>query len=285
MTPHSAVPTIDALRDKRGRFSMLAIDQRESMRQMIARAAGRDSASDDELVAFKLAVSRTLSPYASATLLDHTYGSLAAEASVCPVILAADILHQDVPGGPVTRAELDPVVDAALVEQVGAIALKMLVPWLPDKRDAAVSLSAQFMDLCRSLGMLGIVEGVVRPADIATWSHAKLNDALVTAAQDLAPTLPDLYKAEVPQFGVGDPISIVETARRITESVDCPWVVLSSGVTADNFPAAVKLSIEGGASGFLAGRAIWADAIAAPNPEAFLASESSVRLQRIASAE
>lgn len=285
MTIDSAVPTIDALRDKRGRFSMLAVDHRESMRQMIARATNRNLVGDSELVDFKVAVSRALTPFASATLFDYTYGRPAAKASKCPVILAADILHQDVPGGPVTRADVDLNVDADLVAEMGASALKMLVPWLPEKRAEAISLSAQFMGLCRSLDVLGIVEGVVRPADITMWSPAQLNEAIVTAAQDLAPTRPDLYKAEAPQFGVGDPVTIVDTARRITESIDCPWVVLSSGVTAVNFPNAVRMSIQGGASGFLAGRAIWADAITSTDPEAFLSSESVRRLQQLASAE
>jgi sulfofructosephosphate aldolase len=281
MTSELASVSIDAFRGKSGKFAMLAIDQRESLRQMLARASAIPSVPDEALESFKIQASSALTPFASGVLLDRSYGLEAARASHAPVILAADLLYQDVPGGPVTRAELDEGVDSAVITLFNASALKMLVPWLPDQRDLAIDLSARFMDLCRRLGTLGIVEGVVRPADFESWPMEAKNDALVTAARDLAGTRPDLYKAEVPQFGLGEREGIVSTARRITESLECPWVVLSSGVPADIYPSAVAASIQGGASGFLAGRAIWADAITAPDTSEFLKNESARRLQEL----
>jgi sulfofructosephosphate aldolase len=282
MTGTARVAAIDSFRDSRGNFSMLAIDQRESLRSMLGRAVPERRIEDSELVAFKVEASRVLTPFASGVLLDRQYGQSAAAAAKCPLILAADILHADYVGGPVTRAELDTDITAEVVERFGATALKMLVPWLPDSRDAAIDLSAAFMDLCRALGLPGIVEGVVRPVDFDTWSDADKNDALVQAAVDLATTNPDLYKAEVPLFGIGESAVIVETAQRITESVDCPWVVLSSGVRAQDFANAVALSMAGGARGFLAGRAVWADATVAPNPVEYMRTVSATRLQELA---
>jgi sulfofructosephosphate aldolase len=284
MTERTPAVTIDQFRDAWGNFSMLAIDQRESLRQMLAKAAGSETVADEELVRFKVAVIRTLSPLASAALIDRSYGLEAARISECPIILAADNLFQEVPGGPVNRAEIDPGVNDEVIAEFGASALKMLVPWLPDRRDAAIELTEQFMDLCRRTGMLGIVEGVVRPADFGSWSDAEKNDALVDAATDLGRTKPDLYKAEVPLFGAGDRDAIVATAQRITDRVECPWVVLSSGVPAARFAEAVAMSRAGGASGFLAGRAIWMDAIPAENPQAFLETVSAERLRSLASA-
>ena len=284
MTVHTPAPTLDLLRDDRGNFSMLAIDQRESLRQMIATAAGLDTVPDAELVAFKKAVISTLSPFASAALIDHDYGYEAAKLSECPIILAADILSQRKPGGPVNRAVIDPAVNEDVIGRFGAHALKMLVPWQPDERDEAIELSASFMELCRATNTLGVVEGVVRPEGFASWSDADKNDALVEAARDLGTTKPDLYKAEVPLFGAGERDVIVSTARRITEAIDCPWVVLSSGVPPERFPEAVALSREGGASGFLAGRAIWIDAIPAPDTQVFLETTSAERLRSLAAA-
>jgi sulfofructosephosphate aldolase len=282
MTNSARVGSIDSLRDSRGNFSMLALDQRESLRAMLGRAAPGRRIEDSELVTFKVAAAEALTPYASGVLLDRSYGAAAAAAACCPLILAADILHADVVGGPVTRAELDRGVTAGVVADFGTSALKMLVPWLPDSRESAIALSAEFMDLCRSLGVLGIVEGVVRPVGFDNWPEGHKNDAFVEAAQDLGSTKPDLYKAEVPLFGVGDAEEIIETARRITESVDCPWVVLSSGVHADSFANAVAMSMAGGASGFLAGRAVWADATIADNPVDFLRTVSATRLEQLA---
>jgi sulfofructosephosphate aldolase len=274
--------TIDDLRDPRGRFSMLAIDQRGSLRTMLAQGADPDGVSDEQLVAFKVDVARSLSGHASAMLVDRDYGHEAALAATCPVILAADVLSSSVPGGPVDSAELDLEVTADLAREYRAAALKQLVPWTPGTRDAAVDLSARFMELCRAAGLPGIVEGVVRPADIADWSDADRDEAIVTAARDLGGVAPDLYKGEVPSYGRGDLAGITAVAARVTAVLDCPWVVLSSGVTADDFPAAVQACQAGGADGFLAGRAIWADAVTAADPAEFLRTVSAARLRRMA---
>lgn len=274
--------TIDALRDSRDAFSMLAIDQRGSLRAMLAAAQDVDTVLDQEIIDFKIAVSRFLTPAASAVLIDREFGTEAAKIAQCPVILAADILSASVPGGAVDTAEIDDELTPEVIADFGAAALKMLVPWTPDTRDAAIDLSARFMELCRQVDLPGIVEGVVRPADIAEWSNERRNDALVTATQDLAQTKPDLYKAEIPSYGVGPAAVITATAQRITDSLECPWVVLSSGVTADLFPSAVAASRAGGADGFLAGRAIWADAITAEDTIEFLKAVSVSRLKGLA---
>lgn len=276
-TPTTA--SLDRLKDETGSFSMLAIDQRESLRTMMG-ATSSAPVTDQDLVNFKTAASKALTPFASAVLLDRQYGLEAAAASSAPLILAADILHQ-VPGGPVTDASLDTDLTVDMIHQVDAAALKMLVPWLPDARQKAIDLAAAFMDLCQAAGVPGIVEGVVRPEDIAQWSDAARDEAIVQAAADLSAVHPDLYKAEVPSYGRGDLANITAMSREITKVLDCPWVVLSSGVHANDFPPAVKACREGGAGGFLAGRAVWADAFAAPNAEEFLITEGAARLQRI----
>ena len=275
---------LDRLRGRTGRFSMLAIDQRESLRQMLS-AHAPAPVGDAALVTFKQLVVDILGAHASAVLIDRQYGGPAAAASTRPVILAADLLSQSVPGGPVNVAELDEEITPEFAGTFGAAALKMLVPWAPDRRDEAIDLSARFMDLCRRAGLPGIVEGVVRPEDIASWNNRDRDAALVEAARDLATTKPDLYKAEVPSYGTGDAGVITQIASAITSSVDCPWVVLSSGVTAERFPGAVQACIAGGAQGFLAGRAIWADATTAADPRAFLEDESVRRLSRLSNGE
>lgn len=49
-----------------------------------------------------------------------------------------------------------------------------------------------------------------------------------------------------------------------------PWVILSSGVDADIFGRAVSIAMKGGASGFLAGRAVWASVVGAQDPQTML---------------
>jgi sulfofructosephosphate aldolase len=121
--------------------------------------------------------------------------------------------------------------------------------------------------------LLAIVEGVVRRDD---------DDLLLEAARELSAVGPDVYKAEVPGFGKA---TLEETARRceaISNAITIPWVVLSAGVALDDFPRAVEAACRGGASGFLAGRAIWSDAVDAPDARAALRDRAVPRLERLA---
>jgi sulfofructosephosphate aldolase len=59
-------------------------------------------------------------------------------------------------------------------------------------------------------------------------------------------------------------------------------VVLSNGVARDDFPRAVELACRGGASGTLAGRALWTPALETDNPAAVLATTCRDRLALIA---
>ena len=132
--PPVRAPGLRALARANGTFTMLAIDQRESLRTLLV--AGGHPASDADLSAFKVDVARTLSPVASAMLIDRDYGldavrAAGAVAPSCGLIVAVDRLIQQ-PGGPLEWSELDrPALTEALAE-AGAVALKFLVVWRPD---------------------------------------------------------------------------------------------------------------------------------------------------------
>jgi len=272
---------IDVFRDSHGLFTMVAVDQRESLRHMLSTGRGQHIVGDDELTAFKAAVIEAISRTASGVLLDRDFGLSAAERSSCPVILAADVLSSSEPGGPVDIAVLDEEVTTNTVERFGAAALKFLLPWHPARRSQAIDLAHAFMVRCRDLGLPGVLEGVVRPRQDDTVSREGFAEALVTAAADLSETEPDLYKTEVVYSGDDDRDLATATAMAITEKLSCPWVVLSSGVSGENFPTAAAAAVDGGASGFLAGRAVWSEATKASDPVAYLSAHAGPNLQAI----
>jgi sulfofructosephosphate aldolase len=272
---------IDVFRDSHGLFTMVAVDQRESLRHMLSTGRGHHVVGDNELTAFKAAVIQAISRTASGVLLDRDFGLSAAKRSACPVILAADVLSSSEPGGPVDIAVLDEEVTADTVERFGAAALKFLLPWHPARRSQAVDLAHAFMDRCRDLGLPGVLEGVVRPREDRTVSREGFAEALVTAAADLSEALPDLYKTEVVYTDDDDRDLTTTTATAITEKLSCPWVVLSSGVSGEHFPAAAAAAVGGGASGFLAGRAVWSEATKAADPVAYLRAHAAPNLQAI----
>ncbi|HEY3523669.1 MAG TPA: hypothetical protein VGK63_08190 [Candidatus Limnocylindrales bacterium] len=262
-------PDLDALARPSGTFAMLALDQRESLRTIVAERTRRnvDAVTDDELRAFKVAAARELTPFASAVLLDADFGldpvlDAHALAAGCGLIVAADALVQ-APGGPVEETDLDDRVTAALAGGAGAAALKLLVLWRADEAAGVVDLARRFVSRCRSAGLLAVLEPVVRPPRQGSTDAESFDReaAILDAAEALGSLGADLYKAEVPFRGRGEAAAITAGCRELGERIRGPWVVLSQGVDLDAFPLAVEAACRGGASGFLAGRAIWTDSI------------------------
>ncbi|HET7028001.1 MAG TPA: hypothetical protein VFI28_09950, partial [Candidatus Limnocylindrales bacterium] len=216
------------------------------------------------LRSFKVDVARVVTPVASAVLLDVDFGLdpvLAAGVldPRCGLIVAADALTQE-PGAAVEDTALDERIRPDEVRAAGAVALKLLVLWRGGAGGAAVvDLARRFVDRCRHAGLLSVLEPVTRPAgDPDGWDR---EPAILEAAEALGSLGADLYKAEVPLHGRGDPDAITVACDAIGKRVAGPWVVLSQGVEPDDFPTAVEAACRGGASGFLAGRAVWTDSI------------------------
>ncbi|WP_433165081.1 aldolase [Kribbella sp. CA-247076] len=264
-------PTLDALAYPDGTFAMVAMDQRESLRTMLADHGRPDD--PEAITAFKAAVAEHLAPLASGFLIDKGY-----DAPPRPGwILAADALTQE-RGGPVTDTHLDESVDPDAAREAGAVALKLLVIWKrDDQQQRRVEMAAEFVRRCADAGLLSVLEPVAQPA-----AGEDLDAAIVEAAEVLGQVRPDLYKAQVPSRGLGDPDQIIKTCEQLTATLHGPWVVLSNGVARDDFPRAVELACRGGASGTLAGRALWTPALETPTPTESLTTTCRSRLKLIA---
>jgi sulfofructosephosphate aldolase len=271
--------TLDALARESGTFLMVAMDQRESLRTMLAQH--HDNVDDERMVRFKLAVARELGPYASGFLIDRRYGydEIVRDQLLppsCGLILAADALEQP-PDGIVEDTDLDTGVDADAARANGVVALKLLIIWRDDdQRARRVDTARRFVGLALSHGLLSVLEPVVRGPE-----GFDREAAIVEAAGELSVVGCDLYKCEVPTHGAGEPDEITEWCRRIDAAVPCPWVVLSQGVDPERYPTAVEAACRGGASGMLAGRAVWTATLAADDPTQLLREHSVPRLQQL----
>jgi sulfofructosephosphate aldolase len=265
---------------------MLALDQRESLRAMYSRSHDGNFVGDDELRDFKKLGVAVLSPYSSAVLLDRPFGLESARpagiAETCGLIVAVDVLHQ-IPGQAITHVTFDELVTPALLREVGADAIKVLVLW---HRNSGASERAELAEraiaLAHEAGVASLVEGIVRPDSGESWSSpAERHDAILACAQELVGFSPDIYKAEVPGYLPGDVSQVAAASAQMTSIVGGDWVVLSNGVERSSFEAAVTEAMRGGASGFLAGRAIWADAVADADISGALHGRSIERLKRL----
>lgn len=256
-----------------GAFAMMAVDARKPMREMFEDAGLDPSAAS--IASFKESVARSLGSEVSAVLCDLDSGADAArlvrdQLSGTGLILAVDTFPDVPEGDPFTE------VDEALLPVAAAFgrvsALKLYVYWSPnggeEHRRREVT---RFIQFCRDQGLLSLVEGVSTvPGDDPAF-----NASLVSAAREFGAMKPDVYKTQVPFMGQASPEAIRDVAAEITGSLACPWVVLSKGVPGESFSTAVRASCEGGASGFLAGRAFWKEALTASDQTAWLGDRHS----------
>ena len=268
-----------------GALAMVAVDQREALRGMFA-AHQSTPVPDSQLTQFKVDVARELSPFASALLVDQEFGIDAiidqkALQGSCGLIAAADLLVGPA-GGAATDTAVDPDVDPIRMRDIGSVGLKFLVLWRSDESpDVRAQLVEDFNKLCFVSGLPSIIEIIVKPPTDTSRSFNR-EEELIIAAREAAAWKPDLYKAEVPFHGEGDLSLVTKNAERISEAIGSPWVVLSNGVKQPFFNEAVKACAMGGATGFLAGRAVWADIVGSADIPKALREVSIPRLEQLA---
>lgn len=287
---------LHSLTDEQGRFLMLAIDQRDSLRSGMAAAARTtaDRIGDEALTAVKGAIVKTLAPYASAVLIDPVYGYPQCVADLPPRVGLLLSLEETgyVPGGVSERERRTRLLEGWSVEQAqrtGADAVKLLLYYRPDgsqaMRQQQQQLVAEVGLACARAEMPFLLELVAYPlsegsADSLAYAQKKPELVIRSAEEFSKPEYGvDILKLEFPadlkwtgeyaggafdskarQSAYGT--TEVETfCRQLNSTAGIPWVILSAGVNIEEFLAQVDMATAAGASGFLCGRAIWKDAI------------------------
>jgi tagatose-1,6-bisphosphate aldolase len=270
-----------------GTFAVVAMDQRNTLKRMYA-AVGVQDPPQDELVGVKTDTVTALGSTASAFLLDPTYGIPALDGVPADVRESLGILVAAEPsdrgnynGEP--RTHRDPEQGAAWVAAQGGHALKFLVQLRADRpADGGPDLAAEALEVmreviedCRANGVPSVIENLVYTLPGEELGESARADAIIEAAVALDALQPDLLKLEYP----GGP----QACRRLATAISSPWAVLSAGVAFDEFTRVLEISCdEGGASGFIAGRAVWKETVGMTRPErqAYLRDEGKRRLDR-----
>ncbi len=86
---------------------------------------------------------------------------------------------------------------------------------------------------------------------------------MIKTARDITALPIDVLKAEFPadlRYKKDKP-ALIDLCRQLDMASRLPWVVLSAGVDFEAFCQVVEIACQGGASGFLGGRAIWQEAM------------------------
>jgi tagatose-1,6-bisphosphate aldolase len=258
--------SLDAIAGSDGRFAVLAMDQRATLRRMLV-AADQPSENAD-LSAFKIDIVRALAPLSSGVLLDADYGvGPVRAAGALPedvgLLVAAEPVDKDQWNGE-PRARVDPERGAAYVLANGGDALKFLVQWRPgrphrsgdpDLASEALTVVGNVVADCSRAGIPSVIEPLIaKLPDESPLSAEATAELVIESAAQMAGEQPDLLKLEWPGSAEG--------CRRVTEALGAvPWALLSAGVGFDDFVERVRIALDNGASGFIAGRAIWGEAV------------------------
>jgi len=262
---------LQQLASERGIMAMCALDHRGSLLKMLS-AGQSQGAGYQELVDFKLDLCRVVAPHATAILLDPIYG--AAQAIAAGVIprttgLLVSLEESGYSGEAEARVtNLLPEWDVKKIRKMGATAAKLLLYYRPDVDVASKQLDTvqKLATDCVAEDMPFVVEPVsyrVANKEASPEDFAKVKPKLVVETARQITALPiDVLKAEFPADleYEKDKARLSDLCHQLNEASQVSWVILSAGVNFELFYQEVELACRAGASGFLAGRALWQEA-------------------------
>jgi len=291
-------------------FTMLATDQRGSLKRML-NPEDPSSVTPEQLKEVKLALIKNLAgrysgSKASGVLVDPEYSYEREFLEKCMIRADVGLLMSAEKSGYGGQGEFAPQVSffngldaenaVASIKKRGASAVKLLIYYRPD------SPTAKHQEkMVKAIGEATVKYDIAFLLEVVVHSleggpHKKKNpkefakikpQLVIDSAKEL--TKPeygvDILKAEFPvdlRYSEELGQSPSEWCKALTEASQTPWVVLSAGVDFPLFKEQVLYASRNGASGFLAGRAIWKESVAMKNREEFLQTTGVERLNTIA---
>lgn len=278
-----------------GVFRMVAVDQRPPLFAALTRHDGRDPATlgFEEVARAKALLTRALAPEAGAILIDPVWTHACALTAIpgrTAILSTLEDYGFEAPDGE-RRSRLIDGWDVAKIKRAGAAGVKLLAWYRPDGSEGArahqEALVARVGEACRRHDLPFVLELLVYPlpgedAASAEYQARQPRRVLDSVRRFADPRFGvDLYKLQFPadlkhcrgfHGGAFDgrerpALFTIEDVRSFLRELDAaapaPWVLLSAGVGPAEFEADLGLAIEAGASGFLAGRAVWWQALEA----------------------
>ncbi|MBL8174293.1 MAG: tagatose 1,6-diphosphate aldolase [Bryobacterales bacterium] len=278
-----------ALSDARGVIAAAAMDQRGSLQKSIAAAKGVDpkSVTAEMMEEFKIAVTRVLTPHASAILLDPEFGIPATKvrSSNAGLLLAYELSGYD-NTQPGRLPDLLPHVSVKRIKDWGGDAVKILIYYTPFDDAAVNDIKHSFIERigaeCEYHQIPFFLEFIgydPKGGDEKGVEFAKIKPEIVKRSMEEF-SKPyynvDVLKVEVPinaNFVEGSSVYKGQKAQSMEEAKDLfracaevakkPFIYLSAGVSNDQFTESLRMAAEAGTdfSGVLCGRATWKEGI------------------------
>lgn len=268
--------------DEAGRFKMTAVDQRPPIINPIARHYGRAEAPYGDVARVKTLLIETLQDESSAMLLDPHYAVPCGVDLLSPrkglIVTLEDAVFRENGAGRFSTVIGDWSVGK--IKRMGGDAVKVLAWFRPDAGADAVGHQKDFLkrigEDCRRFDLPFLLELLVYPlahdahktGDYIEMSGKKADDVLRSVEEFAHDDYGvDVFKLESPinaddAPGVGNEgwEDVQQVFDEMGRLAGRPWVMLSAGAGKEAFRNVLSHAYRAGASGYLAGRAIWLDA-------------------------
>jgi tagatose 1,6-diphosphate aldolase len=227
----------------------------------------------------KLDLIRAIASEVSAFLLDPRFALaqvIAAGGLPASVGLMSSIEDEGYYGSMSRMTKLRAGWGTRKIKLIGADVCKLLWFFRPDSSTADFQRGVlkRLVAECAALSLPLVVEPIWYPTPDEDptdpeWKARRL-EGIIESAHEADSYGVDMLKVEFPgdvssDEGQGKALVACE---RLDEGINVPWVILSAGVTYDSFKKQVEIACKGGASGYLAGRSIWRDAVSTHDPKA-----------------
>lgn len=275
------------LSDDQGRFKMVAVDQRPPIKDLVTKARGTATADFEDVALVKRLLVEELSAGASAVLLDPHFAYPMAIDAVSPkqglLLTLEDSVFVETSHGRMSSQIDDWSVEK--IKRAGADAVKVLAWYRPDATPEVNEHQQEFVAAigaeCKRFDIPFLFELLVYPFpgdESHTTSYVeapmkRVEHVFESVATFAAPEFGvDVFKLEspLPANEVPDPEAAdseeIDATQLLFDEVNrlstVPWVMLSAGASQEAFRRIMTYAYRAGASGFLAGRAIWWDALA-----------------------
>ncbi len=266
--------------DENGIFKMTAVDQRPPIKGPIAAHLGLDEAPWEEVARFKGLLVKTLQAQSTAMLLDPHYAIPYSMNQLSPtrglIVTLEDSLFEESDGGRLSSNIDDWSV--AKIKRMGGDAVKVLAWYRPDAGDDVLRAQHDYVkrigEDCARYDIPFLLELLVYPLAADAHQTKEYVEMKGKRSDDVLASVEEFAKPEygVDVFKLESPVNAADAdGSAATQAVfdemgriaGRPWVMLSAGVGKTEFREVLKHAFKAGASGFLAGRAIWLDAFKA----------------------
>jgi tagatose 1,6-diphosphate aldolase len=275
-----------------GVFTILALDHRGNLRRIL-NPNQPESVTHAVMVEFKRQVVAALAPQSSAVLLDPEIGAAPAivqDALPGTVGLMMAVEATGYTGDPGARAsQVLPGWGVDKIRRMGASAVKLLVYYHPESPLAQQqeALVEQVAEDCVRYDIPLFLEPLSYSLDPARKGlpSSELRQVVIETARRLTPLGIDILKAEFPLNVKGEPdeSAWLDACRELNAASQTPWTLLSAGVDFDTFLRQVHVALRTGASGVLAGRAVWKEAgdLSGEQRQDFLHTTAAMRMRQL----